>query len=63
MLPLGKVTRRAKFNWWDSLMVAAALRADCRVFINEDLNDGQVIDGMRVANPFTKAFTKLVRRG
>jgi predicted nucleic acid-binding protein len=53
----------AKLSWWDSLMVAAALRADCRLFISEDLNDGQVIDGMRIANPFTAAFAKLLARG
>jgi predicted nucleic acid-binding protein len=53
----------AKLSWWDSLMVAAALRADCRLFISEDLNDGQVIDGMRIASPFTGAFAKLLGRG
>jgi predicted nucleic acid-binding protein len=53
----------AKLSWWDSLMVAAALRADCRLFISEDLSDGQVIDGMRIASPFTTAFGKLLGRG
>jgi predicted nucleic acid-binding protein len=53
----------AKLRWWDSLMVAAALRADCRLFISEDLQDGLVVDGMRIANPFTATFAKLLGRG
>jgi predicted nucleic acid-binding protein len=53
----------AKLGWWDSLMMAAALRADYRLFISEDLRDGQVIDGMRIASPFSSAFAKLLGRG
>ena len=56
------VQDEAKFGWWDSLMLAAALRAECRLFISEDLHDGTVIDGMRIANPFTPAFVRLLAR-
>ena len=40
-------------SWWDSLMLASAVLAECRLFISEDLQDGRDIDGMRIANPFT----------
>ncbi len=49
-------------NWWDSLMLASALRADCRLFVSEDMADGTTIDGMRVANPFTPNFERAVTR-
>ena len=52
----------AKLGWWDSLMVAAALRAECRLFVSEDLHDGLVIDGMRIADPFEPEFAARLRR-
>ena len=56
------VQDQAKLSWWDSLMVAAALRADCRLFVSEDMHDGAVIDGMRIANPFSTAFERMLGR-
>jgi len=47
---------RHGFSWWDSLIVAAALAQDCRSLITEDLQDGQVIEGLRVLNPFAPSF-------
>jgi predicted nucleic acid-binding protein len=55
------VQDKAKLGWWDSLMVAAALRAECRLFVTEDMQDGALIDGMRIANPFSAGFAQLVR--
>ena len=52
----------AGIGWWDSLMVAAALRSECRLFISEDLHDGAVVDGMRIANPFAAEFARLLGR-
>ena len=41
------------FNFYDALIVAAALEAECPVVYSEDLQDGQVIDKrLRVENPF-----------
>ena len=50
------VQDKAKLTWWDSLMVAAALRAECRLFVSEDMHDGPVVDGMRIANPFNRGI-------
>lgn len=41
-------------SFWDALIVHAARQADCAVLLTEDLNDGQVIDGVRIRNPFKK---------
>jgi predicted nucleic acid-binding protein len=48
-------------SWWDSLMLASALQAGCRLFASEDLQDGREIDGLRIANPFTDAFARVLR--
>jgi len=37
---------------WDAQIVAAAARAGCREVITEDLNNGQVIAGVEIRNPF-----------
>lgn len=48
------------YSWWDSLMLAAALRAGCRLFVSEDLADGREVSGLRIANPFTPAFARVL---
>jgi len=46
------IKMRYGFHWYDSLIVAAALEANCNVLYTEDLQDGQVIDGLAIKNPF-----------
>ena len=41
-----------KLSFWDGLIVQAALAGGASVLYSEDLQDGQVIDGMKVSNPF-----------
>lgn len=41
-----------EISFWDGLIIAAAESAHCSVLLTEDLNHGQVIDGVRVENPF-----------
>ena len=40
------------FSIWDALIVTMALKAKCRVLYSEDMQDGRVTDGLRIANPF-----------
>ncbi len=40
------------FPFYDSLVIAAAIRAGCRVLYSEDMQDGQTVDGVTVHNPF-----------
>lgn len=42
----------ASISYWDALIVAAAARGGCERILTEDLNDGQVIAGVKVVNPF-----------
>jgi predicted nucleic acid-binding protein len=47
-------SQAAQLSFWDSLIVEAANRGECEVLLSEDLQAGQVIDGVRVENPFTR---------
>jgi predicted nucleic acid-binding protein len=38
--------------FWDALIVAAASASGCAVVYSEDLNAGQMIQGVRIENPF-----------
>jgi predicted nucleic acid-binding protein len=40
------------FSFYDSLIVAAALTADCTELITEDLQHDRKIEGLRITNPF-----------
>jgi predicted nucleic acid-binding protein len=46
------LTRRHSLSWYDSLIVAAALEANCRTLYTEDLQHGQKFSDLRVVNPF-----------
>ena len=47
--------RLSRLSLWDALIVGAAKSARCARILSEDLNDGQVIDGVTVENPFRAA--------
>jgi predicted nucleic acid-binding protein len=48
------IVERYGFSLYDSLLIAAALIADCNVLYSEDLQHGQLIDRqLRVVNPFS----------
>ena len=40
------------YHIYDSLIIAAALNASCNTLYSEDMQDGQVIDGLTIRNPF-----------
>ena len=40
-----------RISFWDSLIVVAAESAHCELLWTEDLNDGQIIRGVRIENP------------
>ncbi len=46
------LTRDVGFSFYDSLIIAAAIRAGCPVLYSEDLQDGQIVHGVRFRNPF-----------
>lgn len=41
-----------KLSFWDSLIMSSAKTGNCSVLISADLNAGQVVNGIRIINPF-----------
>jgi predicted nucleic acid-binding protein len=42
----------ARVSFWDALICASAAKAGATRLLSEDLNKGQIIQGVRVENPF-----------
>jgi predicted nucleic acid-binding protein len=47
-----ELQQRWRFSFYDSLIVAAALRAGCTRLLSEDLQHGQRIGTLLIENPF-----------
>jgi predicted nucleic acid-binding protein len=47
-----RVSGKYRLSWYDSLIVAAALQAQCGRLYSEDLQHGQELEGLRIENPF-----------
>ena len=46
--------RRWRVSYWDAAIIEAARMLDCSELLTEDLNPGQVFDGVTVVNPFAR---------
>ena len=40
---------------WDAMIIAAAKEADSQILYTEDMRHGQIIEGVKITNPFTTA--------
>jgi predicted nucleic acid-binding protein len=47
-----RIQDRHRLSWWDSLIASAAQAAGCAYLLTEDLREDQVLDAVRVVNPF-----------
>ena len=47
-----RVQSRFQYSFYDSLIIAAALEAGCKVLYSEDLQHGQRIEQLTIRNPF-----------
>jgi len=47
-----ELSRKCRISFWDSMIIAAAKQAGCRLVYSEDLSDGQKYEGVSVRNPF-----------
>lgn len=43
---------RYRYSFYDSLIIAAALEAECSILFSEDLQHGQRIERLTIENPF-----------
>ena len=47
-----EIQGRFRFSFYDSLIIAAALEANCIILFSEDMQHGQKIEGLTIENPF-----------
>jgi predicted nucleic acid-binding protein len=52
VLLASEIGERNRISFWDALIVASAARSGADRILSEDLNHGQVIEGIRIENPF-----------
>ena len=49
-----KISSESQFTIYDSLIIAAAKAESCKIVYSEDLNAGQVVEGVKIVNPFNQ---------
>jgi predicted nucleic acid-binding protein len=47
-----RIQGRYKFSFYDSLIVSAALSQQCKQLFTEGMQNGQIIEGLKIVNPF-----------
>lgn len=47
-----EISERNKISFWDALIIVAAQEANAEKILTEDLNTGQIIEGVLIVNPF-----------
>jgi predicted nucleic acid-binding protein len=47
-----RIQARSRLSWYDSLIVGAAIQAECELLLTEDLQHGQRFEALQVVNPF-----------
>jgi predicted nucleic acid-binding protein len=47
-----ELRQRYNISYWDAAILVAAKRMNCDTVYSEDLNAGQLYDGVTVVNPF-----------
>lgn len=51
VLAASDIQQRYRISYWDALIVHAASKGGVSVLYSEDLNAGQVMEGVRIVNP------------
>lgn len=44
--------KKYKYSFWDSLIIQAAISGKAEMLLSEDLQSGQIIDSVKIINPF-----------
>jgi predicted nucleic acid-binding protein len=55
-----RAVREHQLSFWDALLWATVRRAGVAVLVSEDFQDGRVIEGVRIANPFVAANHRVI---
>jgi predicted nucleic acid-binding protein len=46
---------------WDCVVCAASAQAGAKVLLTEDMQDGRIIDGLRLISPFAAANAEAIQ--
>jgi predicted nucleic acid-binding protein len=52
VISASEIQERHRLSFWDALIIVAAVKAGAVTLLSEDLNHGQVIEGVKIVNPF-----------
>ena len=55
-----RAVREYRLSFWDALLWATVRRIGVNVLVSEDFQDGRVIEGVRIANPFVAANAETI---
>jgi predicted nucleic acid-binding protein len=47
-----EIKAATRFSFWDNAIVAACCALGCRELLSEDMSHGQIVDGVRIVDPF-----------
>jgi predicted nucleic acid-binding protein len=47
-----RIKNQHRLSWYDALIVAAAVEAQCEILYSEDLQSGRKFEGVTIQNPF-----------
>ncbi len=48
-----KMLNSYNYSWYDSLILAAAIESGSKTLYSEDLQHGQIVEGVEIINPFS----------
>jgi len=55
-----EIKNRYNYSYWDSLIIASAIQADCHKLLTEDMQHGQTIDmKVEIENPFIEKSSSI----
>jgi predicted nucleic acid-binding protein len=52
ILLASEIEERHHLSFWDAMILAAARNAEAEKILTEDLNPGQIVEGILIENPF-----------
>lgn len=56
----GELAREHRIQLWDCVICMACVDAGAKVLMTEDMQDGRVVEGLRLMNPFAAANERAV---
>ncbi len=54
LLDAMELAQAHRLSFWDSVILAAAAQAECRVLLSEDMHHGFIWRGVEIRNPFLR---------